>query len=169
MRESGHPVNLIARQGPYTHWNRDDIVEDAVGAGTDYLMMIDADMSFPPDAILRLLAHGKDVVGGFYLTKQLPPVNTVKMPPVTYDGDGVPVFAGEKDWTPPPEPFRCAALGTGFMLVNMRALESVPRPLFPCVRPVGEDVAFCLQAAAEGLEVWCDPTFALKHIGDYLY
>jgi len=37
------------------------------------------------------------------------------------------------------------------------------------VQPVGEDVAFCQQAAEAGLEIWCDPTITLSHIGDYHY
>lgn len=166
--KAGVDVHFAARSGPYTHWNRDALVEDAVNAGTGHLMMIDTDIVFPADAILTLLSRGKDVIGGAYLAKKLPPEHTIKMPPVTIR-DGVPYFAEQQDVTLPAEPFQCAAVPTGFMLIDMRAIEKLERPLFPCVSPVGEDVAFCLKCADAGLEIWCDPTLGLGHLGDYEY
>lgn len=163
LRETGYDVHLTARQGPYTHWNREGLVEDARSAGTDYLMMIDADLYFPSDGIVRLLRHEKDVVAGLYMMKTLPPVNPIKLS----DGNGG--YLGIKKWKPPPEVFRCAAVPTGFMLIRMAAIRDLPAPLFPCVQPVGEDVAFCQAVEAAGLEVWCDPTFKIDHIGDYHY
>jgi hypothetical protein len=159
--KAGVDVHFAARSGPYTHWNREALVEDAVNAGTDHLMMIDTDMVFPADAILTLLSRGKDVIGGAYMMKQLPPIHTVKMAAA---GGG---FTEEQDVTLPAGPFQCAAVGTGFMLINMEAISVLERPLFECVSPIGEDVAFCLKAAAADLEVWCDPTLGLKHIGDH--
>jgi hypothetical protein len=163
LRESGYDIHLTARQGPYVHWNREELVKDAIDAGCDYQMQIDCDMVFPSDGIVRLLKLERDIAGGFYMMKVLPPVNTIKIS----DGNGG--YKGDKEWTPPNEPFQCAAVGTGFMLVNLAAIQAVPRPLFPCVQPVGEDVAFCQQAAEAGLEIWCDPTITLSHIGDYHY
>jgi hypothetical protein len=163
LREGGHSVHLTAQQGPYTHWNREELVKDALDAGSSHLMMIDSDMVFPADGIVRLLSREKDVVGGFYMMKTQPPTNTVKLP----DGEGG--FRGESDWTPPSEPFRVAALGTGFLLIDLEAIAPLERPLFPCIRPIGEDVAFCQKAEAAGLEIWCDPTFQLGHLGDFTY
>ena len=37
-----------------------------------HIMWVDADLSFEPDAISRLLAHNLDVVGGLYPFKRLP-------------------------------------------------------------------------------------------------
>jgi hypothetical protein len=34
---------------------------------------------------------------------------------------------------------------------------------------IGEDVNFCKRANEMGLEVWCDPTIRIGHIGEYLY
>jgi hypothetical protein len=163
LRESSYDVHLTCRQGPYTHWNREMLVVDALDAGVSHLMMVDTDMVFPADGIVKLLGLEKDVVGGFYMMKTTPPVNTIKMD----DGNGG--YMGEKEWVPPAEPFRCAAVATGFMLIDLDAIKDVPRPLFPCVQPVGEDVAFCKQAVAAGLEIWCDPTIKLGHLGDFTY
>lgn len=168
LREKhGYDIHLSSRRGPYVGWNRDQIVEDAVNAGTDWLMMIDTDIVFPPDAIPTLISRDKDIVGGFYMMKTREPMNTIKMG--AFDPVAQEYTEAVKDWVPPPEPFRCAAVATGFLLIRMNAIKELPRPLFPTVAPVGEDVAFCQQADQAGLEVWCDPTFPIQHIGDYHY
>lgn len=165
LRATGHNVHLSARQGPYTHWNREGLVDDAIDGGSDYLMMIDADLVFPADGIVRMLGREKDVIGGFYMMKMLPPTNTIKMGERDENGE----YEAVKDWTPPQDPFQCSAVATGFMLIDMTKLKELERPWFPCVFPVGEDIAFCEHARAAGLEVWCDPTFKIDHLGDYHY
>jgi hypothetical protein len=162
-RAAGIDIHLSSRTGPYTHWNRDGLVDDALEENSDYLMMIDSDLFFPAEGITTLLSRGKDVIGGFYMMRGLPPINTIKL------DDGKGGYLGTKDWTPPPEPFPVAAVATGFLLVYMKVYKALERPWFPCVEPVGEDVAFCQNAIKAGFEVWCDPTFPIKHIGDYLY
>ena len=62
-----------------------------------------------------------------------------------------------------------AALPTGFMLIRMSCLDKMTFPYFPCEFGLGEDVAFCVNAQKAGIEVWCDPTLEIKHIGDYAY
>lgn len=167
VQASGTSIHLTARSGPYVGWNRDKIVEDAVNAGTDYLMMIDTDLVFPEHAILTLISRQKDIIGGLYMMKMLPPAHTIKhgeFDPATNE-----YTEGPQNWTPPAEPFRCAAVATGFLLIRMEAIADLSRPLFPTVRPVGEDMAFCENAKAHGLEIWCDPTFHIEHLGDYRY
>jgi hypothetical protein len=168
LSRNGHEVALSTRGGPYTHWNREQLGEDAVEAGVGHLMMIDADMMFLPDSIGRMLGRGKPIIGGFYMMKTTPPMNTIKLS----DGNGG--YLGTKNWTPPPEPFPVAAVATGFLLISTDVLRTLPKPWFPCEYTdgpdsVGEDVAFCRAALAHGYEVWCDPTFRLVHIGDYGY
>jgi hypothetical protein len=63
------------------------------------------------------------------------------------------------------------------MAIDIERVQRIPRPLFdapaiipnPEVTPMGEDLYFCRKARAWGLEVWCDPTIEIKHIGDYEY
>lgn len=163
LRTLGHDLTLHARQGPYTHWNRDQLVADAERAGAEYVMFIDTDVVYPPDGIARLLDAKKDVIGGMYNMKQIPPTSTIKLS----DGNGG--YREVKDHPLPDSPFRVAALGTGFLLIKLAAIAELERPLFPCVEPIGEDIAFCKKAEAAGIEIWCDPTIRLEHIGDYAY
>ena len=68
-----------------------------------HLMFVDADIQFVPADIVKLIAHNKDIVGGIYPQKTLPPkmvVNTLDN--AQRDGDLVQV----------------GTLGTGFMMIK---------------------------------------------------
>jgi glycosyltransferase involved in cell wall biosynthesis len=161
-----HGTHFVTPRGPYLDVAREVCLTEAITAKSDYLVFIDTDIGFQPDAISRLLAHGKDVIGGNYHEKRHPLTSTVK-----YDdaNDGLRVQK-----VLPAAPFRCAAVGTGFMAINIARLTACMAP--PCFAYFsegagfgGEDVAFCRRARAAGLEVWCDPTIPLQHIGDFAY
>ena len=47
LRSLGHDMTFTAREGPYTHWNRDHLAQDAIKAGGEYLMFVDTDVVFP--------------------------------------------------------------------------------------------------------------------------
>lgn len=165
LRVVGHDIVMGYRAGPYTHWNREHLVQDGLKDGCDYLMFIDTDVTFPPDGIARLIDHDKDIVGGVYNLKQADPVvSTVKI----WNDDHT-AFREVKDEPLPSKLFEAGAIPTGFMLIRLRALEAMEFPYFPCEFGRGEDVAFCINAQKAGLGVWCDPTITIKHIGDYAF
>ena len=164
LRSLGHDMTFTCREGPYTHWNREHLVQDAMEAGVDYLMFIDTDVVFPVEAIPKLIAHDKDIVGGMYNLKQDEPVTTIKL-----WNDDRSEFRALKDEPLPAGLFRVAALPTGFMLVKASVFERLSFPYFPCDFGQGEDVSFCLKAQEAGIEVWCDPTIQIKHIGNKAY
>jgi hypothetical protein len=164
VKALGCEQHIGIQGGPYTHWNREELVADAFKVTATHLMFVDTDVAFRPDAIPRLLAHRKDVVGAMYNCKTLPPLNTIKM------ADDQGNLVGVKGEDVPRELFRCAALPGGFMLIDLARLrERVEPPYFTCEPPTGEDVFFCRKAAAAGLEIWCDPLIPVQHVGDYAY
>jgi glycosyltransferase involved in cell wall biosynthesis len=55
---------------------RNDLVEHAKNMQADYIFFIDTDMVIPPDSLVRLLKHDKDVVGATYC-KRVPPYETL--------------------------------------------------------------------------------------------
>lgn len=168
-------VHFSIQRGPYLDLSREACVTEALTMKSDYLFFIDTDMVFPPDAMGRLLTHaaGKDIIGANYYEKRLPLVSTLKMP----EGEG---FA-TGNIPMPTEPFPCAAIGTGFMVINLvRLQDCMAAPYFAYTTDAtgvtrawasgpGEDTAFCLRARKAGLSVWCDPTFPILHSGEYLY
>lgn len=165
-----HNLHLIGREGCYVQLNRWQIVKQAMLEGCDKLLFVDADMQFDGDALNRLLAHNKPIVGANYYTRTFPLVSTVKVPGTTGP-------TGETGSTAviPHELFECFAVGTGLMLVDMAVFRALPQPWFAVTHlpdgslEYGEDVWFCRQARKHGFSVWCDPTFDVSHIGDFRY
>lgn len=159
MRELQCPHTLIAHRGPYTHWNREQLMRQAYDMGASHLLFVDTDVTFPPDAINRLISHGKDVVGGNYPMRNKN-IATVKVA----DDDGNLIEAE----VPDDRLFQCYAVPTGFMLIDLDKARALERPWFSFTQQgddlEGEDVYFCRKANEAGLEVWCDPTIPMQHI-----
>ena len=53
-----------------------------------HLMFIDSDIGFEPEHIFKLILHDKDIVGGLYPKKTLPPDYVVNVSPEAIDENG---------------------------------------------------------------------------------
>lgn len=145
----------------YIHDNRERIVQAALRVESEWLIFIDSDMVFPSNGIETLISRGKDVIGAWYNTRNAEPiVPTVRM----WDGGELAVPR-----TKPDAPFRCATVGTGFMCIRLESLKKMKPRYFRQDDEYGDDISFCLRAADAGLEVWCDPTIPMQHVGEKLY
>ncbi len=157
--------------GGYKPHGMNNLVRDAREVGATHLLNIDSDMTFPPDALERLLKADRDIVGAAYNQRgnhldQGAPTTTVK-------------FLGENGYKAvqpgdfPTELFECGAVGLGLTLINMRVFDSLPFPWFHTTETMEEhsteDIVFCKEAREKGFEVWCDPTLLMGHIGSYIY
>ena len=156
---------ILFMKGGYVHVNRRNVVKRALEMNVTHVMFIDHDMVFPPTGIDRLFKQKKDIIGGQYNVRAFPATSTVKME----DENGHFI-----NWnTLPEEPFQCAALGTGFMLIDINVFKKVEEPWFFFADLDGdemtEDVYFCRKARKAGFEVWCDPTIPLSHLGQYAF
>lgn len=155
-------LRFFLNQSLYIDYNRNQLVDVALQNGSSHLMFIDSDISFPPDGVARLLAHDKDIVGGYYNTRRGNNPIRVKGPEGLIAPDPMPTSM-----------FQCIVLPTGFMLIKLECLKRLSRPYFAVIThekgTIGEDVFFCRQAAEAGIEVWVDPTIHLGHIGKKVY
>ena len=155
-------LHFVFNQSLYIDYNRNQLVDAALANGSSHLMFIDSDIQFPVDGIERLLAHDKDIVGGYYNTRRGNNPIRVK------DTAGRLV-------TPdlPTHLFECHVLPTGFMLIRLPALSSLQKPYFQTITheggTIGEDVVFCKKASDAGLQIWCDPTIPLGHVGKHIF
>lgn len=141
--------------------SRNRLVQAARERKATHLLFVDYDMYFPPDAISKLLAHDKDIIGAAYNFRKDPPQSTA-----------VPV----EEPAPTDQPFKCQALGAGLLLIKLSVFEKFPQPWFMFGYTekgelyYGEDTYFIQRAIKEaGLEAWADPTLNVRHVGEYLY
>jgi len=145
-----------------------------------HLMFVDADIQFDPKDIVKLINHNKDIVGGIYPQKTLPPkmvVNTIDNGKT--EGDLIEV----------------GTIGTGFMLVKRRVFEEmIAHGATPYVDDIGltqeennnqydffqctidskgryltEDWSFCRRWRQLGGKIWADKTIGLTHVGYFRF
>lgn len=138
--------------------NRTELVKDALAEGATHLLFVDYDMQFPADALERLLAHDKDIVGVEYNKRQFPLEQVFDQPNRT---DTL---------------YQTKAAGTGLMLIKLSIFEKMKDDVwFNFGRDatgktvLGEDVWFCMTAQDAGYEVWIDPTIKTLHLGEFGY
>lgn len=67
----GVELAMINVQSSQISHGRNETVRVALSANVDYLLWVDSDMKIPPDALMRLLHHGKDICGAVY-NKRVP-------------------------------------------------------------------------------------------------
>lgn len=72
----GVSIGICNVEGSMITKSRNDSVQIALDKGAEYIMWIDSDMVGPPDTLMRLLAHERDVVGATY-NKRVPPYETL--------------------------------------------------------------------------------------------
>jgi hypothetical protein len=164
-----HRIALNLQKGTYIHDLRNRAFQEAVDSKADYLMFIDTDVCFGPEAIIQLVKRNKDIIGASYNLKSLPLISVVK--PLGPDGKQ------SKDpnaCIPGDEMSEVFAVATGFMLIKMQKVRKMKYPFNFGINPdgtmIGEDVNFCKRCKEElGLKIWCDPTIKVGHIGEYLY
>lgn len=162
---------LIFPVGGYPAHNRNKSVQMAREQGATHLMFIDQDMTFPPDGIQKLFYSNKDIILANYNQRGMPLASTLKV----VDESGKMVSRQVESL--PKDPFKVWAGGTGFMMVKMPVFDKIPFPWFVSHEKepdetgdfVTEDIYFCEQAHKYGLDVWCDPTIDVGHIGEFIY
>jgi hypothetical protein len=158
----------VATEGYTIAENRNFLAAKACQNKCTHLLMIDDDMTFPEDTLLRLLKHDKDIVGVNYHPRMLCTLYMVGL------------FGDEKVKTKeedlPKELFECRGVGFGVVLIKTELFYKLERPWFDWLMyetgmiKEGEDFYFCRKAREAGYSVWCDPTIKpIGHIGRYVF
>lgn len=176
------PKYIIATKfttSAYLDCNRNELAKQAIEGKSDYLLMMDSDMTYPDTVLDTLISRDKDVIGVVYYSLRWDKERkkAERVGPILYD-----YHPQKKLWAEWPkcdkkEPFRICAIGTGIMLIKTKVFEKVEEPWFSFftakyrenVGIMGEDIAFCLKCMAAGVEIWADPTMDIGHCKDYIY
>ena len=165
---------LVAEKGYTIAENRNYCVVQAQKNGSDYLIFIDDDMTFPADTLKKLLAHGREVVGVNSYSRVLPLSSTVGM----MDKNGKymhPDYHMPYEMKTPEELFKAYFVGCGVCLIDMKVFEKIKKPWFTFKAHKnggivhGEDGWFCEQVKKAGMDVWCDGSLEIGHLGEYEY
>ena len=156
-------LNMI--EGTYLDKARNDLAEQAIRTGSTHILWLDADMKFPQDALMRLLAHDKDIVGANYCYRRFP-LQHVAYKHVSTESNEQHVRLRTTEQSQGLE--QVDALGFGCLLMNVNIFAKLSGPWFEVNPQYGEDVYFCLKAKEAGLECWVDHDLSkeLMHFGD---
>jgi hypothetical protein len=151
---------------------KSSIVADARNLGldyaqkfnADYILFIDSDMTFPRDALLRLLVRNVDIIGATYSRRTAPH---------HFLGDILP----EQPVDAPKGLLEMTRIPTGFLLVKSSVFERLKKPYFrfrvdeEAGVNIGEDYDFSDRVRSLGFRIWCDPYLSkeLGHIGEHAF
>ena len=146
---------------------------NAIQAGFDRVFWMDSDMSFPPDALVKLSQvmddTGADLVTGLYFTRK-PPIK-----PVVYDSlwwkpheKGIDAGAYNMWAYPDNDIAKIKSCGFGCCLTSVDLIKRIGDKFgspFTPLDGLGEDMAFCLRANELGATMLVDTSVKCGHIG----
>jgi hypothetical protein len=159
LASAGLPLQLTTVKSSIVAQARNNGVELAQKFNADYIFFLDSDMVFPPNALFRLLLHGRDIVGATY-TKRVAPFGILG----TKVAEQPAVLTGEL--------LEMQRIPTGCLLIRMSVFDKLAKPYFRFDVDangsiVGEDYVFCDKAREAGFRIWCDAALSreMGHIG----
>lgn len=170
IAHSNHDFNIVVAEEGYTiAENRNYIAVQALNNKSDYLLMIDDDMTFEPNVLEKLIANDKEICGVAYhprcemghIIKYLDETHCINL-----ENNTDPKYK---------DVFECHATGTGIILIKCEIFYKIPRPWFmfeyyetgQC--KLGEDWYFCEKAKQYGIKTYADPTLKVGHLGEKIY
>lgn len=166
-QKQGHEVEYVNEHGGL-YDARDRICARAIRAKFDYMLQIDSDMTFPEDALCRLLDREVDVITGVYVGK-CEAHKPVLFTELHKDDENAGPYSRKhglrelmKD-----EVFEVAGCGAGFLLVKEHILRIMRIHTHEWFRPydgLGEDVSFCQRCTDLGIKIHADSSIPMGHI-----
>lgn len=142
---------------------RAQLLAAALDCGASHLLCVDADVGWVPADVLRLVAHGQDVVSGVYETRG-----------VDDTGRSMHAIAHPRAARDAPGLLEVDACGFGFVLLSRACIERMRDAwgLYQAFAYVtgrdglqGEDYSFCARWRGLGGKVYADPVPRLRHYG----
>lgn len=161
-----HEIKLVARG--LIDEMRNELVKYALSKPFTHLFMLDADMVYPEDALVKLVECDVDIVAGLSPRRVYPykalylqePSHPVSSP---YECV-LDTLSGE----PGLREVKC--VGAAGMLIKRSVLQSMKYPWFlfsghtESGNRIGEDIYFCVNARKDGYKVYCLTSLPYGHI-----
>jgi hypothetical protein len=169
----GWDVDINYAEGSLLSTQRNRLAKAAIARGHD-LLFIDSDITFTVPAALKIISSPYGIVGGLYYARRSPYHPLVFKEDLTEEQN---VFRSLPYKDLPEGPFLCKGLGTGFLRIKHDTLKYLDShwaerqdrlfnfmPL-PNGDQYGEDLSFFRRCNLTGIDVWCDPTVDIGHLG----
>lgn len=149
---------------------RNELVNQAIINDAQYLLFVDSDMKFERESLQSMLDRCVDICTGLYVER-----SGTKHRPTVYSN--IDVRTNEhnaiKEHITEIKPFfEIKGCGMGYCLIRTEVFKNVIKYYGDCFQPIGglgEDLSFCWRATNLGYKIYCDSTFELGHIGDYIF
>lgn len=113
------------------HWARNFLIAELIKTQKPWthVLFLDDDVVAPKDALIKMLSHKKDIVGGLCTRRIDPPVPNIRY---MYENEGGIFFKMIERW-PEDQLVEVGAVGTGMMLISRTALEQIAEAYFQCL------------------------------------
>lgn len=194
-RQPGGPLygstHLFDTWAVHTEGARVELTAQALAAEpkVTHVLFVDADMTFPPDALKRLVQHDVPIVGGLCFNRRHPynPILLRYHPDEVArfghgGGDGQKKTFGFVYHYPDNAVIEVDATGGAFILIKREVLEKVleqdnagknssdlnTRPWWGSISGLSEDFSFCLRAQRAGYKILIDTGCKIGHIGEVI-
>jgi hypothetical protein len=156
-----------------TQMAREKLVDVALQAGMDYIVMYDDDMVLHPDMVPRFLEDMElhpeiDILAGLAFMRSAPHyavIYTVK--------EGYDTVRNQSYYTnqfainyPKDKLVECDAVGFGAVIIKMSMVKKMKPPYFMSTTNTGEDIWFCVNAKQQAnARIFMDTRIKLGHLG----
>ena len=166
--------------GTYVHRARQQLVDESLAEGADFILWLDSDMRFPRTLLWELMFHGVPMVGVNYATRSGVPVEYVALKQLGVDGKEARRCITGPDSTGLE---RVEAVGFGAVLTRRDVFEALHDPkgergpwfwfkwLPDIQQQMGEDVYFCELVREAGFDIFVDHDLSkrIAHMGTLPY
>lgn len=164
---------------------RNKLVKQFMGFRAEWLLMVDSDMEFPPDALDQLIGKAdpveRPIVGGLCFGLEADGTHTPTLFDVFKGANGEPEVGRYREWQPD-SLMKVGGTGTAFLLIHRSVFERFDafepaegttafNKTFPYFqeteyfgKPIGEDLTFCFRAGLLGIPVHVDTSLHIGHI-----
>lgn len=162
MRPEGSITSTVSGQSPAS--GRNVIIKQALDNDCTHVFFMDDDMIFPPDTLLKLIEHNKDIVSALYLSRAFPhrPVFFDK----AYENGYNKYFSltdGVKGL------IKGVNCGLGAVLISTEVFKKLEPPYIRLgeIEKDGwcDDIGFFNRCREVGYDVYCDLDAPVGHLG----
>jgi hypothetical protein len=151
---------------------REKLVEEALNAGMDYIIMYDDDMLLPTDMVERMIEDMEenpqiDVLAPLAHMRNPPHYAVIYTTTEGYDENAhQPYFVNNFVRNYPKDKLvECDAVGFGAVMIKMEMVKKMKPPYFFSTTGSGEDIYFCMKSRQEAkARIYMDTRIKLGHL-----